>query len=64
MANPFSSTPSNSSVPPPLPVFMPHHNGSDKDEGPERTLLLKQEAFIYKIPPQAISIPHLKLDRE
>ena len=62
MANPFSTIPSSpppttSSAPPAIPARGAPPKAPDQDDGQERTLLIKQEAFVYKIPPQVISKP-------
>ena len=64
MANPFSSIPSSDepdepstgSAAPPIPARGGPPKAADPADGPERTLLIKQEAFVYKIPPQVIHI--------
>jgi len=60
MANPFSNPAPAGSAPPPIPA----RGGSsgapttagESSGGPERTLLIKQEAFVYKIPPQTKAV--------
>jgi len=61
MANPFSTIPSSppptiSSAPPAIPARGAPPKAPDQDDGQERTLLLKQEAFVYKIPPQTKAV--------
>jgi len=59
MANPFSS---GGSAPPPIPArggppaTSAGSAAPDTGEEPERTLLIKQEAFVYRIPPQTKAV--------
>ena len=55
MANPFSNPSPAGSAPPPIPARgggAAAPTPGESPGGPERTLLIKQEAFVYKIPPQ------------